>query len=97
MDRICIFIDAGNFYHLVLRKLNLQEVDFDFEKFAQFLSGGRRIIDEGKRFYVGTVRDKDDGHENKTATGNQTKTFSDFITPVLTFRLRYKLLNMERI
>ena len=77
MERVSIFIDSGNFYHLVLKKLNLQEVGFNFEKFANFLADGRQIIKEGKRFYVGTVRERQDGHENKKAMENQTKLFSN--------------------
>lgn len=58
-ERICIFIDGGNFYHLVLKKLGVQELDFDFEKFVDFLANGREITQMGKRFYVGTVREKE--------------------------------------
>ena len=37
MERVSIFVDAGNFYHLVLKKLNLHELDFDFDGLASFL------------------------------------------------------------
>lgn len=74
MDKVQIFIDAGNFYHMVLRKLNCREVDFDFEKLAKFLAGdSREITAEGKRFYVGTVRE---GRESKKAMSNQTALFT---------------------
>lgn len=79
MERVSIFIDSGNFYHIVLKKLEKREGDFDFEKFANFLANGREIIKDGKRFYVGTVRENKDGHENKTAMINQTKLFSELI------------------
>lgn len=79
MERVCIAIDSANFYHLVLKKLGVQEVNFDFEKFANFLADGREIIKEGKRFYVATVREKKDGHESKKAMSNQTKLFSNLI------------------
>lgn len=59
MERVCIFIDASNFYHLVSRKLEIQNVDFDFEKFANFLADDREIIKDGKRFYIGTVRENE--------------------------------------
>lgn len=57
-ERVQIFIDGGNFYHLVLKKLGLQEGQFDFEAFAVFLANGRTISDRGKRFYAGTVSEK---------------------------------------
>ncbi|MEK7174376.1 MAG: NYN domain-containing protein [Patescibacteria group bacterium] len=79
MDRVCIFIDAGNFYHLALRRLGLHEADFDFDGFATFLANGREIAREGKRFYVGTVREIQDGHENKQAMVNQTSLFRELI------------------
>ena len=79
MERVSIFVDAGNFYHLVLKKLNLHELDFDFDEFSSFLANGRSITENGKRFYVGTVREKQDGHENKKAMENQTRLFSDLI------------------
>jgi len=34
-DRVCIFVDGGNFYHLALRKLNLTELDFNFDKLGK--------------------------------------------------------------
>lgn len=73
MEKVCILIDSANFYHLVLRKLNIQEVDFDFEAFINFLVGKREIIKRGKRFYVATVREN---QESKRAMSNQTKLFS---------------------
>jgi len=79
MEKICIFIDSGNFYHLVLRKLNLREIEFDFDGFVRMLANERQITQDGKRFYVGTVREIQDGHENRKAIENQTKLFSDFI------------------
>lgn len=79
MEKVQIFIDSGNFYHLVLKKLGLTEVDFNFDKFVNFLANQRRITDDGKRFYTGTVREKQDGHESKKAMKNQTKLFSDLI------------------
>lgn len=77
MEKVSIFIDSGNLYHLVLKKLRLRELDFDFEQFAIALANGREITPDGKRFYVGTVRERRDGHESKNAMGNQTKLFSE--------------------
>jgi len=79
MNRVSIFIDSGNFYHLVLKKLNLREVDFDFEGFVNLLTDGRSITPNGKRYYIGTVRQTQNGHENRKAMENQTKLFSNLI------------------
>lgn len=78
-EKVSIFIDSGNFYHLVLKKLGLHELDFDFDGFVNMLANGRQITLEGKRFYIGTVREKQDGHESKKAMENQTKLFSELI------------------
>lgn len=77
MERVSIFIDAGNFYHLVLKKLNSQETQFDFDGFARFLARDRTITTDGKRFYIGTVREMQDGHESKRAMESQTRLFSE--------------------
>lgn len=76
MEKVCILIDSGNFYHLVLKKLGLQEAEFNFEGFAKFLANERKLTKEGKRFYVGTVREKQNKQESKTAMENQTRLFS---------------------
>ena len=34
MEKVCILIDGANFYHLVLKKLGIEEISFDFDKFA---------------------------------------------------------------
>jgi uncharacterized LabA/DUF88 family protein len=77
MEKICIHIDGGNFYHLALKKLGLSEKDFDFDKFAQFLAGEKRTIAEmGKRYYVGTVREKEGDERSKRAMAMQTSLFA---------------------
>jgi uncharacterized LabA/DUF88 family protein len=76
-ERIHIFVDSGNFYHLVLKKLNIHDDGFDFEKFANFLAKGRIFADEGKRFYAATVRDKNDEYENIKIIAKQTKLFTN--------------------
>ena len=75
-ERVTIYIDGGNFYHLALKKLGLTENDFDFEAFAVFLSNGRRIVDKGKRFYIGTVREREGDAKSKAAMAQQTTLFS---------------------
>lgn len=79
MERVCTMIDGGNFYHLVLKKLGVQSVDFDFDKFAYFLANDRKIIKNGKRFYVSTVRERGNKYESKRAMSNQTALFSRLI------------------
>lgn len=75
-ERICIFIDGGNFYHLVLKKFSAQELNFDFENFVNFLANGREISQMGKRFYVGTVREKEGNLKSKEAMSRQTSFFT---------------------
>lgn len=75
-ERVCIFIDGGNFYHLVLKKLSLHELDFDFEAFALFLANERNISDMGKRFYVGTVREKEGDLRSVEAMSRQNSLFT---------------------
>lgn len=76
MEKVSILIDGSNFYHLVLKKLNLEETQFDFEKFAIFLANGRLISDKGKRFYIGTVREKENDIKTKEAMSKQTALFT---------------------
>ncbi len=80
MERVCIFIDASNLYHCMLKKTGIKEVDFNFEDFAKFLARDREIIENGKCFYVGTVREKGARHETKRAMANQNKLFSRLIS-----------------
>lgn len=71
-ERVQIFIDGGNLHHLVLKKLNIKELDFSFEDFIDFLVGDREITEFGKRFYIGTVREKRDDEYSKQAMSKQT-------------------------
>jgi len=95
IEKVSIFIDAGNFYHLALKKMGVLEIDFDFEKFVNFLAGERNIIRNGKNFYVGTVREKGFGHETKKAMSNQNLLFSSLIKnrdwKIKTSKLRTRL------
>lgn len=100
MEKVNIFIDSGNFYHLVLKKLNLRELDFDFEKFVSFLAGDRLINEEGKRFYVATVREKQDGYESKNAMANQTSLFTElhktgWVTKTSKLRTRREIIKID--
>lgn len=73
-ERVHIYIDGGNFYHLVLKKLKVRELNFSFEQFVNFLANGRVIT--GKRFYVGTVREREGNLKTKKAMSRQTKLFT---------------------
>lgn len=75
-NRVSIYIDGGNFYHLVLKKLDLNEKQFNFEKFANFLANGRIISDMGKRYYTGTVCEKEGDKKSKEAMSRQTSLFT---------------------
>lgn len=76
MEKVNIYIDAGNFHHLVLKKLGIQEAQFDFEKFAGFLANGRKVPEFGKRFYIGTVREVEGSERSKEAMSKQTSLFA---------------------
>jgi len=96
-SRICVFIDGGNFYHLVAKKLNFSELDFNFDEFVKFLIGERNLIKDGKRYYIGTVREKNDGHKSLQAMSRQTKLFTNLIATnwiIKTSKLRTRV---ERI
>ncbi|OGH64319.1 MAG: hypothetical protein A2821_04115 [Candidatus Magasanikbacteria bacterium RIFCSPHIGHO2_01_FULL_41_23] len=73
-ERVHIYIDGGNFYHLVIKKLSIREPDFLFEQFVDFLAHGRVIT--GKRYYVGTVREHEGNPKTKEAMSRQTKFFT---------------------
>lgn len=75
-ETVQIFIDGGNFYHLVLKKLGVKDIGFSFDEFVKFLANGRKITEHGKRYYVGTVREQIGDPRTKKAMSNQTKFFS---------------------
>ena len=51
MERISLCIDGGNFYHLVIKKLGIEENQFDFDAFANLLINGR-TAGEGVRDFT---------------------------------------------
>jgi len=75
-EKISIFIDGGNFHHLVIKTLAIQEINFDFDAFAEFLANDRIITNQGKRFYIGTVREKIGDIRSKRAMSRQTRFFT---------------------
>lgn len=34
MQRVQIYIDASNLYHMILKRIGCREIDFDYDKFA---------------------------------------------------------------
>lgn len=74
--RIAIFVDGGNLYHIALKKIGVTELDFDFDNFVDFLANGRTIEREYKRYYVGTVRERDGDPRSKYLMSRQTKLFA---------------------
>ena len=76
MEKVTIFIDGANFYNLVLKKLGSRELYFDFDAFAHFLANGRKIVEMGKRFYIGAVSEQNDDPKSKEAMSNQTALFN---------------------
>jgi len=96
-ERVQIFIDGGNFFHLALKKKDIGENDFSFDGFADFLANGREIVSMGKRFYVGTVREQVGNPRSKKAMSKQTKLFTTLKTTnweIKTSKLRTRI---ERI
>jgi len=75
-ERVSILIDGANFYHLVLKKLGIDEALFDFDAFATFLANGRTIPAMGKRYYIGTVRERENDEKSKQAMARQTSLFT---------------------
>jgi len=75
-ERVQIFIDGGNFYHLTLKRLGLQDGQFDFDALALFLANGRIISDMGKRLYVGTISERADDPRSTFAMSHQRALFS---------------------
>lgn len=75
--RVQIYIDGGNLYHLALKPLGIQSVEFDFDAFAAFLADGRTISEMGKRYYIGTVREKENDERSKQAMGRQVELFNE--------------------
>lgn len=76
VERVEVLIDSGNFYHLVLKKLGLTEVEYDFDAFVDFLVNGRSLIQDGKRLYVGTIPEREGDLRSKQAMAEQRRFLS---------------------
>jgi uncharacterized LabA/DUF88 family protein len=74
--RAMVFIDGGNFYHLVLKKFKIDETKFDFEKFVQFLTENYITEEFSKRFYVGTIVEDRDNPKSIQSMKNQNALFT---------------------
>ncbi len=74
--RVQIFIDGGNFHHLALKPLGIHAVEFDFDAFATFLADGRNVSEMGKRYYIGTVREKEGDERSRHVMARQTQLFN---------------------
>ena len=75
-ERVQIFIDGGNFYHLTLKRLGLQDGQFNHDAFAVFLANSRTISDMGKRLYVGTISGRAHDPRSIFAMSRQRALFS---------------------
>lgn len=73
-EKVQIFIDGGNFFHLVLKKLGIEEDKFLFDDFVKFLANNREVV--SKRYYIGAVREKEGDKKSKEKMSKQTKLFT---------------------
>lgn len=70
-DRVFIIIDGNNFYHR-LKELNLKNLlNFDYEKFTQFLVGKRNLV--LKKYYIGAVREERNNPKSRKLMANQRR------------------------
>ena len=97
LEKVCIYVDGGNFYHLVLKKLGIDELQFDFDKFVNFLADGRSIPEMSKRFYIGTVREKEGDLRSKAAMSKQRRLFSALISTKLEIKTSKLQTRIEEI
>lgn len=71
MNRIFIIIDGNNFYHC-LKELKLRNLlNFDYEKFTQFLVGKRRLA--FKKYYIGAIREEPNNPKSRELMVGQQK------------------------
>ncbi len=93
-ERVQIFIDGANFHYLALKKLKIKEDDFLFDDFVKFLANNRKIVNYGKRYYIGTVREQEGNPESKKAMAKQTKLFAKLKSTnweIKTSKLRFRM------
>lgn len=93
IERVAVYIDGGNFYHLALKRARIDELEFSFDEFASFLIGDRALGEHGKRFYTGTVREREGDVKSKEAMAKQRRLFAKLRTgswDVKTSKLRVR-------
>jgi len=77
-ERVLVLFDGSNFYHILKNKeVGIQgTLKYRYRKIAEWLSGGRKIMDI--RYYVGVARfDKKDPQKSQRIVSNQQKLFSE--------------------
>lgn len=75
-NRVCVFVDGGNFYHLALKQIGITESNFDFDKFVEFIAGDRDVGYMCKRYYIGTVFEVMGDVRSKEAMSRQVALFN---------------------
>ncbi len=78
VNRVSIYIDGANFYLLALKPFGIKDANFDYEKFVLMLANTRSIGPHGKRFYIGTVPEREGDLKSKEAVSRQTSLFTRF-------------------
>lgn len=75
-ERVSIYIDGSNFYgYLKDEEISFPKgVKFDFKKFADFLTDGRRCV--SKRYYTGIFRNFDGSQKSAELVKGQQKFLS---------------------
>jgi len=69
MNRAFVIIDGSNFYHR-LKELELKNLlNFDYEKFTQFLIGEKGLV--LKKYYIGAIKEKFGNPKSKELRRNQ--------------------------
>lgn len=99
MERVAIYLDGGNFFHLVLKKLGVRQIRFDYGAFADFLTSNRDLV--RKTYYTGTVREDVSNPHSKKSMSEQTQLFTALWKQKWTFgrsklRKRHETVRVDR-
>ena len=75
-ERVAIYIDGSNFYHYLKEKpITFPKGEkFDYVKFVDFLSRGRKCV--SKRYYIGIARNIDNTKKSQQLVKGQQKFLS---------------------
>jgi len=72
-NRVFLVIDGNNFYHR-LKELKLKNLlDFDYEKFTEFLTGKRELELVLKKYYIAPIREEPNNLKSRKLMINQQK------------------------